>query len=218
MKTPTSYYKTIYEGIVIQNDDPAGMGRVKVYIPAIHADLALEEEDYNQNINQMYFGTNVQDSTKLDLTPSLAKIRKKLPQWCRVLQPITGETSGDVKLHSPTGLATDSDNDDFDSRFETSENLDGPHAKFEGETDVFNGFAGEANPDSGAYPYNKRFHQAKGNFGTIAVNTHVWVTFINGSPLEGLVIGASPSADAMQSFLTPDIQPSNFENRDQTST
>lgn len=216
-------YKSIYEGIVIQNNDPAGMGRVKVYIPALHSDLVLQEQDYQKNINMSNFGTNVQDDSKnsLDLTQYMDVLRKKITQWARVTQPITGET-GDLKYHSKTKQSTPSDNQDFDSMFDLQEegsgNVDGPGGIFEDFQDVWGsqstsgGF--EANPNTGAYPFNKRYHQSKGCGGTIGVNTKVWVQFINGNPLEPLIIGASPSASSTQEWFTPDVQPGKFENDD----
>jgi hypothetical protein len=214
-------YKSIYEGIVIQNDDPAGLGRVKVYIPALHSDLVLQEQDYEQNINMANFGENVQEESgnSLDITQYMDVLRRKITQWSRVVQPITGET-GDLKYHSPTKQATPSDSEDFDSMFDFPEegggNIDGPGGIYEDFQDVWGsqstsgGFT--TNPNTGAYAFNKRQHQVKGCGGTIAVNTSVWVQFINGNPLEPLIIGASPAAASMQEMLTPDTQPGAFEN------
>lgn len=214
-------YKSIYEGIVIQNNDPAGAGRVKVYIPAIHADLVLQEDDYSKNINMSNFGTNVQATSKnsLDLTQYLDRLRQKITQWARVVQPITGET-GDLKYNSKTKKATPSDSQDYDSMYELEDSddgePDGPGGIYDGFQDVWaststsGGF--EANPNTGAYPYNKRLHQAKGCGGTIGVNTKVWVQFINGNPMEPIVIGSSPSPQSSQEWFTPDVQPGNFEN------
>jgi hypothetical protein len=220
MSKTVKTYKSIYEGIVIQNDDPAGMGRVKVFIPALHSDLVLQTPDYNKNINIANFGENVQDQNSLDLTQYIDVLRQKITQWARVVQPIAGET-GDLKYHSSTKRATPSDNQDYESMFEVSDNepesVDGPGGIYEGFQDVWgsqsNSGGFTTNPNSGSYPYNKRYHQSKGSFGTIAVNTSVWVQFINGNPLEPLVIGASPSAAALQEWLTPDIQPGSFENK-----
>lgn len=214
-------YKSIYEGIVIQNNDPAGIGRVKVYIPAIHSDLILQQQDYEKNINMTNFGENVQEQSQnsLDITQYMDVLRRKITQWSRVVQPITGET-GDLKYHSSTKQATPSDSEDFDSMFdfpdENSGTIDGPGGIYEDYQDVWGsqstsgGFT--TNPNTGAYAFNKRHHQVKGCGGTIAVNTSVWVQFINGNPLEPLVIGASPAAASIQEMFTPDVQPGAFEN------
>lgn len=224
MKT-TKEYKSIYEGIVIQNDDPAGIGRVKVFIPALHLDLILQEQDYEQNVNMTNFGENVQDSNSLDLTQYIDILRQKITQWARVVQPIAGET-GELKYNSSDRKATPSDSQDYDSMYEFDEEgsgeQDGPGGIFENFQDVWgsqstsNGI--NVNPNTGAYPFNKRHHQSKGSFGTIGVNTNVWVTFVNGNPLEPLVVGASPSATSLQEWMTPDIQPGRFENDSGLST
>jgi len=213
-------YSSIYEGIVIQNDDPAGMGRVKVYIPVLHSDLILQTPDYEENINMTNFGVNVQDPNSLDITQYIDILRQKIPLWAKVLQPIGGEV-GDLKYHSPTKRATPSDNQDYESMFDVSEDdpetIDGPGGIYDGFQDVWGSLSNSGgfttNPNSASYPYNKRYHQSKGSFGTLAVNTNVWVQFINGNPMEPLVLGASPSAASLQEWLTPDIQPGSFENK-----
>jgi hypothetical protein len=220
MGKTTKTYKSIYEGIVIQNNDPAGIGRVKVYIPSMHLDLILQQQDYEKNINMSYIGTNVQEEggESLDITQYIDVLRQKITQWARVIQPITGET-GELKYHSSTKRATPSDSQDYDSMFD----LDGDESKVDGSGGLFDGFQDvwgststsggfEANPNTGAYPYNKRNHQSKGCGGTIAVNTKVWVQFSNGNPLEPVVIGSSPSPASLQDWFTPDVQPGKFEN------
>jgi hypothetical protein len=215
-------YRSIYEGIVIQNDDPAGMGRVKVFIPAIHLDLVLQGEDYNKNVNVSNFGENVQADNSLDITKYLDSLRQKITQWSRVIQPIAGET-GDLKYNSADKLSTPSDSQDYDAMFDldggdgsTPPSPDGAGGIYEDFQDVWgsqsNSGGINVNSTTGAYPFNKRNHQSKGSFGTIGVNTHVWVQFVNGNPLEPLVIGAAPSAGSMQEWMTPDIQPGAFEN------
>ena len=220
-------YKSIYEGIVIQNDDPAGMGRVKVFIPAIHLDLVLQREDYEQNVNVSNFGENVQADNSLDITKYLDTLRRKITQWARVVQPIAGET-GDLKYNSSDKLSTPSDSQDYDAMYDLEEdganNIDGPGGLYEDFQDVWGSQSTSGginvNPTTGAYPFNKRNHQSKGSFGTIGVNTHVWVQFVNNNPLEPLVVGAAPSAGSMQEWMTPDIQPGAFENysNNQTTT
>lgn len=225
MKT-TKTYQSIYEGIVIQNNDPAGMGRVKVYIPAIHADLILEEDDYKKNFNFGEMGENVnQQPELLDITKYIDVLRKKITQWARVMQPMSGEV-GDLKYNSSQKKGTPSDNDDFGSAMgvqEENDTQDGPGAIWKDFQDVHGSTSNSGginvNPNSGAYPYaGKRSHLPKGSFGTIGVNTHVWVIFVNGNPLEPLVLGASPSAAGTQSMFTPDITPGEYENASGSTT
>ena len=47
-------YKSIYKGIVVQNDDPLQGGRVKVFVPDIHFSLLGIEKE--QAVNDLYFG------------------------------------------------------------------------------------------------------------------------------------------------------------------
>lgn len=212
-------YSSIYRGIVIQNNDPAGIGRVKVFIPALHSNLILQQQDYeNENLVFGDFGENINSDTgSLDITQYIDVLRQKITQWAYVLQPITGET-GQAKFNSSNRKTTTSDSDDFDASFDENNGgaADGPGAILDGFEDVWssttNSGGAQANPTGGAYNYNKRFNQAKGSFGTIGVNTKVWVIFVNGNPLEPIVIGADPAAAGAQEMFTPDMTPGEYEN------
>jgi hypothetical protein len=212
-------YSSIYRGIVIQNNDPAGIGRVKVFIPALHSNLILQQKDYeNENLTFGDFGENINSDTgSMDITQYIDTLRQKITQWSYVLQPITGET-GQTKFNSSNRKTTDSDSDDFDASFDENRegNADGPGAILDGFEDVWsstsNSGGAQANPTGGAYNYNKRYNQAKGSFGTIAVNTKVWVVFVNGNPMEPVVIGADPAAGGAQEIFTPDMSPGEYEN------
>jgi hypothetical protein len=217
----TKKYESIYEGIVIQNDDPAGMGRVKVFVPVIHSSLILQKQDYeDENVMLGGFGENLNEGAQsLDVTQYIDELRSKINTWARVVMPITGET-GATKYNSTNKLVTDSDSDDFDAAFNQNRTQvpDGPGASLAGMEDVWGSTSNSGgiavNPNSGGYNFNKRYNQAKGSFGTIAVNTLVWVKFINGNPMSPLVEGAAVPAVAAQEMYTPDIAPGDYENRE----
>ena len=64
-------YNTTYKGVVVQNDDPSQSGRVKVFVPYLHASLLpLTQNQYDENINFGMFGKNVnqQNKNQIDLT------------------------------------------------------------------------------------------------------------------------------------------------------
>lgn len=212
-------YSSIYRGIVIQNNDPAGIGRVKVFIPVLHSNLILQQKDYeNENLSFGDFGENINSDTgSMDITQYIDLLRQKITQWAHVLQPITGET-GQTKFNSSNRKTTNSDSDDFDASFDENRegNADGPGAILEGFEDVWsstsNSGGSQVNPTGGAYNYNKRYNQSKGSFGTIAVNTKVWVIFVNGNLMEPLVVGADPAAAGAQEMFTPDMSPGEYEN------
>ena len=80
-------YPLNYRGIIIQNDDPQQMGRVKVWVP--HVNLALYDKWNNVRDKDKMFtypGANLSSS----LTPEiLLRLKTALP-WAQVKQPIIG--------------------------------------------------------------------------------------------------------------------------------
>ena len=102
-----------YRGIIVQNNDPQKLGRVKVFIPHIHmAMLDIEKEDYDKEFYFAEFGTNYQkkDKNLVDLTKYIEKAKLKLP-WAEVSLPITG--GGYSSFNSGSNRATISDSPNF---------------------------------------------------------------------------------------------------------
>lgn len=79
----------IYRGIIIQNNDPDNMGRVKVFVPHISMTLYKDwNEDYNNN--EDIFFKSAGENLDSKLTPEILKRLKESLPWGEVLQPILG--------------------------------------------------------------------------------------------------------------------------------
>lgn len=80
-------YKGIYHGIVVQNNDPEHLGRVKVWVPGVN----YQPEDI-ENIDDLnFFGGNVGGMTPEEIT----QMRMHLP-WAAVIAPILGMGSSGI--------------------------------------------------------------------------------------------------------------------------
>jgi hypothetical protein len=212
-------YLSIYKGTIIQNNDPIQGGRVKVFVPIVHATLLpLTKDQYQENVNFGVFGTNVnkQNTGQVDLTQYLKILKQKLP-WCPVIMPITGET-GNMKYNSSTKTGTPSDSPSRLASLgsETGEIGGGPDDYLKDYTSRW-GSSGEiggsmSNPGTGNFNINKNANMAKGNFAIPSVNSLVWVTFINGDPQFPIVMGAAPAVLDFQQNISPSGYPGTYEN------
>lgn len=104
----TRYYEN-YKGIVIQNDDPDKVGRVKVFVPQISMTLykGWNEDRENDKIFTG-LGANINSALVPDI---LDRLKKSLP-WARVKQPIFGMSTG-LTYHADkdfSEIGNDSDN------------------------------------------------------------------------------------------------------------
>lgn len=213
-------YNTIYKGVVVQNDDPSQSGRVKVFVPYLHASLLpLTQNQYDENINFGMFGKNVnqQNKNQVDLTEYIEILKSRLP-WCHVIMPITGET-GNAKFNNATGLATPSDSDSPTASLALSDSelgggpldLYGDINNIWGSGAAAGGIVATSNP--GGFNLDKGYGAGKGNFAVPSVNSQVWVTFMNGDPQFPVVIGAAPSTLDFQQNIDPSGYPGTYENR-----
>ena len=86
MKTGQRYSGT-YKGIIIQNNDPENMGRVKVYVP--HISMTLYD-DWNDNLKDdkffKFLGSNLDSNLDANI---LKRLKESLP-WGEVEQPLFG--------------------------------------------------------------------------------------------------------------------------------
>lgn len=219
-KDTSTTYKSIYKGIVIQNDDPLQSGRVKVFVPDIHFSLlGIEKEQSTLDMNFGFFGKNISESSgsqKIDLTDYIEILKQTLP-WANVLQPIVGET-GFPKYNSSTKESSVSDNNDPTSTSlnQSSTQKEGPQALYKNDKNIWGdpAYSGGERVDgnSGTYDTQKPYNLPKGTFTVPSVNTQVWVEFIDGNPFAPIIIGSAPSTAEWQSFANPSTYPSTYEN------
>ena len=222
IKNSSQKYKSIYKGVIIQNDDPLQNGRVKVFVPHIHLSLiGASEELANLDMLFSFFGKNIEEqaapsNSKIDLTEYIEILKEKLP-WAAVLQPIVGET-GYAKYNSSTQNSTTSDNNDFNNTsLEASTTQgEGPQALYADDKNVWGdpSYSGGERVDgnSGTYDVKKPYNLPKGTFTVPSVNSQVWVQFVDGDPFTPMVVGAAPTALEWQAHASPSTYPSTYEN------
>jgi len=184
----TSFYK----GIVVKNNDPQGVYRVKVYIPEI-SNQPLENwlSDYKK-FSMRFPGTNNVNDSWAD-TKIYEEISKFIP-WAEPCFPIFGE-GGPGRYNASSEICTISDTDYFDE-FETN-NTENPtieHGSFSPAWlyETYNCSIGDAfrdpvnlmtvnnNPYSFLTRPSKYVNKSKGIFGVPSIGTKVWVFHFNG--------------------------------------
>ena len=214
MKTLNGFYR----GIIVQNNDPLKLGRVKVFVPHLHlSSLDIDPEDYNKEFYFSEFGTNYNKSNPnmIDLTKYIEKIKLKLP-WAEVSLPITG--GGFSSFNSPSNRASTSDSPFYVNQGVEDDSSTGapegalkqaypPRDKFSSSTDT-------PNPLGSAYTTESYYNAPKGMFGVPQVNTKVWLFFLEGNSNNPVVFGYSPSPNSYNQIYDDTTYPSGYENND----
>jgi hypothetical protein len=183
-----------YRGIVMKNDDPLALNRVKVYISEISNQPYDEWFDKFENINVKVAGeNNIGDSWKD--TKIFDDIAIHIP-WAEPCYPIMGE-SGSSRYYKDGKVVTISDCNYTDGFVTIDENPptleDGsfsPAMLFENkDTAIGDAFStpmanlcGKCNPYSFLYRSDSHVNKAKGVFGIPEVGSKVWVFFWQGDP------------------------------------
>jgi hypothetical protein len=209
-----------YRGIIVQNNDPLKLGRVKVFVPHLHMALVdMDPRDYDKEFYFSEFGTNYNKSNQnmIDLTKYIEKIKMKLP-WAEVSLPVTG--GGYSSFNSASNRASTSDSPYYVNQQEEKDNSTGapagaleqsypPKDKFSASTDT-------PNPLGSAYTAQSYYNAPKGMFGIPQVNTKVWLFFLEGNPNNPIVFGYSPSPSSYNQIYDDTTYPSGYENNDAT--
>lgn len=205
-----------YRGIIVQNNDPQKLGRVKVFVPHIHlVALDIDEEDYDKEFYFGEFGTNYQkkDENLVDLSKYIEKIKFKLP-WAEVSLPITG--GGGSSFNSAANRATVSDSPSFANQVAEEDGSTGAPAgaevKANPPSDRFSSSSDNPNALGAAYSTQSFYNAPKGMFGVPQVNTKVWLFFLEGNPNTPVVFGYSPSASTYSQIYDDTNYPSGYEN------
>lgn len=201
-------YDNIYRGIIIQNNDPDNMGRVKVFIP--HISMTLYK-GWNEEVEVDKFFRNPGNNLDSALTADILKRLKEALPWTEVLQPIFGP-SGSAYYHAeadfthidgsanPESELTDnkeigSQTTNFHSKLESgSNNIMTPTKSSYGSVVLNdkNNSVGANSKIVNTLPdmTSPRGNQPNGFISIPDVGNHVWVVFEGGDAEMPLVVGS----------------------------
>ena len=200
-----------YLGIVVQNNDPAKRGRVKVFVPHISPTVYKKWNEVSKDKKFKFIGANVCS----DITEILEDLKLILP-WAELAAPLAGE-SASGRFNAHLNASTISDSSDITTAFvnlsscesnldqvsEDIQNTDGIGEKPANVYDISyyklkDAFsnpaeinANTANEFSFCYKPEAYSNCAKGAFPLLRVGAHVWVFFNDGDALKPVVFAAS---------------------------
>ena len=181
-----------YKGIVVKNNDPLKIHRVKIFIPELsNQPLDGWLKEYKR-MNIRFPGKNNENDAWVD-ADMYEEISNFLP-WAEPCFPLVGESSP-ARYQSPEQLAVITDSD-YEETFQTNNTApptmtDGsfsPSYFFENYSttggDFFSAptsnFAVKNNPYSFLYRPSNHVNKPKGVFSVPSVGTKVWVFHYNG--------------------------------------
>lgn len=172
-------FNGIYIGMVIQNNDPENMGRVKIYVPHVSS-LIENSKDLKkkQNLAFNFVGTN-----NPDILNSIDDLKKVLP-WAEYAGPIFGgNASGRFNRTSEQGTVSDSnawENGKIVEGFRPAQN----HTNHLAPQDAFNATQGHKNRfvNQYAHQYTPSNYSGlpRGLFSIPNVGAHVYMFFREG--------------------------------------
>ena len=217
---PNKKYYGNYLGIVIQNNDPEKVGKIKVWVPHISPTVYLKWNELNEDKSFKFIGKNINS----DITDVIEDLKRILP-WAVCAAPLNGSSgSGRYNAYEKTGTISDSNNiqdHKFDENYvktKYSLNSEGlgekPGRKYEiQELKVSDAFtnAGDVPFENGnkyGYNYNPSTYSnsAKGSFSIPNVGSHVWVFFDDGDPTSPVYFAVSHGQEDWKSIYD------NFDN------
>lgn len=221
-----------YRGIVVKNDDPLSLYRVKVYIPELSNQPYDEWFEKFEALNIKFPGLNNPTDNWTDIS-IFEEMANKIP-WASPCFPLFGEGVGS-RYYNTEGIATTSDCNylsGFQVNNTQSITLSGgsfsPSFLYEnndtklgdGFTSPLNNFAVKGNPYGFGYASNKYTNKTKGIMGVPNVGTKVWVFHEQGSYLNPVYFGIIHDNRELSILSNTDnesqISPSysgDFENR-----
>jgi len=203
-----------YLGIVVQNNDPARRGRVKIFVPHISPTVYKNWNEVNKDKQFKFVGANINS----DLTDILEDLKRILP-WSECAAPIAGESSsgrynkylnvGSIsdssKLRSTVNLLSSSDINykNVTDKYSYTQNFDligeKPGAIYDKDhfrlNDAFinpkDTNANNTNIFAFNYIPETYSNAAKGSFSIPNVGAHVWIFFNAGDPLKPVYFATS---------------------------
>lgn len=224
--------RDFYRGIVVKNDDPLSLNRVKVYIPELSNQPYDEWFDKFDALNIKFPGTNNKEDNWADVK-IFEEMANKIP-WASPCFPIFGE-GVNSRYYTKDEIATTSDcnyTEGFEVNNEESITLKkgsySPGFLYENENtrlgDAFSSpkdnFSVKCNPYSFGYAPNTYTNKTKGIIGVPNVGTKVWVFHELGSYLHPVYFGVIHDQRELSvlnntdnaSFISPSYS-GDFENR-----
>jgi hypothetical protein len=191
---------TFYRGIVVQNNDPSKLNRVKVYIPELTNQPFDSWFGEFQNINIKSMGENTSTEwSEKETNGDWVDVKmydeiSKLIPWAEQCTPLFGESSN-FRYYKDGKISTISDCN-YPEGFEIN-NTDSPTLSagsfspaflYENEGtrlgDAFSkpldNFSVKCNPYAFSYAPSKHVHKAKGMFGVPEIGSKVWVFHYEG--------------------------------------
>lgn len=183
---------SFYRGIVVKNNDPIRLNRVKIYIPEIVNQPLDNWFADNDTLDIKFPGTNNTGDAWVDVK-IYEEIAMRLP-WAEPAFPLFGE-SGAGRYYKDGEICTITDANyyqTFDINNTTSISLEtgtfAPAFLYENSSTVLgdgfnrplNNFTAKCNPYSFSYKPTKHVNKSKGVFGIPEVGSNVWVFFDDG--------------------------------------
>lgn len=184
--------ESFYRGIVVKNNDPLKMNRVKVFIPEISNQ---PYEDWFEDFDRIYIkspGKNLEKSSWKNIK-LFEKIANTIP-WAEPCFPLMGE-SGNSRYYSTGEITTISDSN-YEEGFPTNDTKSvalssgsfSPAYLYENyDTLVMDSFVaptvnmtGTCNPFSACYRPSKHVNKTKGVIGIPEIGSKVWVFHYQG--------------------------------------
>lgn len=222
---------SFYRGIVVKNDDPLRLNRIKVYIPEIVNQPLDDWFGDNDSLNIKFPGVNNTIDSWVD-TKIFEEIASRIP-WAEPCFPLFGE-SGAGRYFKDGEICTVSDAN-YISAFQINDNdpitlesgTFAPAFLYENSSTVlgdgFNNptvnYSVNCNPYSFTFKPTKHVNKAKGVFGIPEVGSNVWVFFDDGDTTFPVYFGVMH--DLRETTLINDtdnaaqlspVYPSTFEN------
>lgn len=213
---------SFYRGIVVRNDDPLQMNRVKVFIPEISNQPFENWFEKFENIFIKAPGTNLEKDNWKDVE-IYQEILKNIP-WAEIMYPVIGESSGS-RYFVDTEMSTISDANYSDRNNEKSISLkDGSFAPAY-LYDNYETMVGDCmkypipklsiknNPYSYSYQPNKMVSRTKGLMGIPEIGAKVWVQHYMGDLNFPIVVGVMQDHKSLKLINENVNYPKNTENK-----
>lgn len=196
----------IHRGIIIQNNDPDNMGRVKVFVPSISMTLY---QGWNELVDEDKFFRSAGANIDSQLTPEILKRLKECLPWAEVVQPVLGpggsgyywaeadhatiEGSAVIESHRTNGSRTGSSTMGAHNILKTLKDnpMDPVRTGYGSGPKNFNKPVGENSTIVNTLPplTSRQGNLPNGMISIPDVMNNVWVIFEGGDPHLPLVIG-----------------------------